>query len=596
MLSKTSAAKAARGEENAGREFIAQSAGRPLEPAVRTAMNGLLSHDFSRVRVHAESDAGRVAAALDARAFSIDEHVVFGSGEYRPETAEGRYVLAHELRHVAQGPSRLNAGLSARGSASEEDAHAAAAAVDCGAAVPQLPTGTARAGVDRISRGDGDPIHRPVLDEYRYEHNLPFSGKDDVSGEQMGPSDAQIKYGPRQRLDYVFIMGQDRPKTNNPFYTVALRYFRAHVPSAIFVTNLRTLADVVRYVGALQDPAGTIYLVSHANEDGTLSFALNASDTDGRTDANELRAALHPASGGSSLPAVKGKIDAQTTISIKGCNIGQSQEMVELIDEAFGGAGTVVAPKYEQRFAVDPAAGEGERRRIERKIRVTAAHDPQAASTLRAYEGRSIERAATEEGLSGPNIQRPGTRFFTPAEIQTHVNATFNELPAAERADIVVHLARAQRVDAVRPFRERLLLPEDRRAIAAFRAQFQEAGFTPRRLTSHTRSASTPTVHTYTFDNAQGATVDVTVEELDPTAVIDRGKAGSSRPDIFAWTMERSRNGDTVDFTAVGRRVVAELHHRVLTDASGRPYDPSTSDTRFFAHSTFQPPPASPTP
>jgi hypothetical protein len=69
----------------------------------------------------------------------------------------------------------------------------------------------------------------------------------------------------------------------------------------------------------------------------------------------ELREALHPAGGGAStLPAVGRQIDAQTTIHIKGCDLGRTREMVELIDEAFGGAGTVTAPTHEQTYETDP--------------------------------------------------------------------------------------------------------------------------------------------------------------------------------------------------------------------------------------------------
>ncbi|GAB3034199.1 eCIS core domain-containing protein [Natronobiforma cellulositropha] len=41
-------------------------------------------------------------AALEARAFTTGNHVVFNRGEYDPESAEGKYLLAHELAHVRQ--------------------------------------------------------------------------------------------------------------------------------------------------------------------------------------------------------------------------------------------------------------------------------------------------------------------------------------------------------------------------------------------------------------------------------------------------------------------------------------------------------------
>lgn len=41
---------------------------------------------------------------------------------------------------------------------------------------------------------DDDPIHRPIIEGYRREHGLPAGGVDE-SGQRVGPSDAEIKYG-----------------------------------------------------------------------------------------------------------------------------------------------------------------------------------------------------------------------------------------------------------------------------------------------------------------------------------------------------------------------------------------------------------------
>jgi Domain of unknown function (DUF4157) len=42
------------------------------------------------------------ARALDARAFTVGQHVVFGAGQYAPQQIEGQRLLAHELTHVLQ--------------------------------------------------------------------------------------------------------------------------------------------------------------------------------------------------------------------------------------------------------------------------------------------------------------------------------------------------------------------------------------------------------------------------------------------------------------------------------------------------------------
>src|SRR5207247_1263662 len=46
--------------------------------------------------------AAESARAADAAAYTVGRHVVFGAGRYRPETDEGRRLVAHELAHLAQ--------------------------------------------------------------------------------------------------------------------------------------------------------------------------------------------------------------------------------------------------------------------------------------------------------------------------------------------------------------------------------------------------------------------------------------------------------------------------------------------------------------
>ena len=76
--------------------------GQPLERRFRQQMEQRLGHDFSHVRVHTDGEAEREAAALQARAFTVGNNIVFGAGKFAPETIEGRRLLAHELVHVVQ--------------------------------------------------------------------------------------------------------------------------------------------------------------------------------------------------------------------------------------------------------------------------------------------------------------------------------------------------------------------------------------------------------------------------------------------------------------------------------------------------------------
>jgi hypothetical protein len=78
------------------------SVGATLDSSTQQAMASQLSFDFSRVRVHSDPEAAALAAGQHARAYTVGHHVVFGAGQYRPQSASGQALLAHELGHVIQ--------------------------------------------------------------------------------------------------------------------------------------------------------------------------------------------------------------------------------------------------------------------------------------------------------------------------------------------------------------------------------------------------------------------------------------------------------------------------------------------------------------
>ena len=61
-----------------------------------------LGVDLSGVRVHHDGGAARLAASVNARAFTVGRDVFFGAGEWAPGTARGDRLLAHELTHTIQ--------------------------------------------------------------------------------------------------------------------------------------------------------------------------------------------------------------------------------------------------------------------------------------------------------------------------------------------------------------------------------------------------------------------------------------------------------------------------------------------------------------
>jgi len=78
------------------------SGGRPLDRQTRSFFEPRLGYDLSSVRIHTGDTAGESARTIDAKAYTLGSHIVFGSGEYKPESESGKHLLAHELAHVAQ--------------------------------------------------------------------------------------------------------------------------------------------------------------------------------------------------------------------------------------------------------------------------------------------------------------------------------------------------------------------------------------------------------------------------------------------------------------------------------------------------------------
>ncbi len=88
------------GTEGRIRRF--RGTGRPLDAGVRTPMESALGADLGAVRVHTGTGAQELTRQLGARAFATGPDVFFGRGEYRPGTADGRHLLAHEVAHTLQ--------------------------------------------------------------------------------------------------------------------------------------------------------------------------------------------------------------------------------------------------------------------------------------------------------------------------------------------------------------------------------------------------------------------------------------------------------------------------------------------------------------
>jgi len=83
---------------------VLHSPGHALEAGARSYFEPRFGSDLSRVRVHTDAEAAESARAVDAHAYTVGSHIVFGKGLYQPGTSSGRHLLAHELAHTMQSP------------------------------------------------------------------------------------------------------------------------------------------------------------------------------------------------------------------------------------------------------------------------------------------------------------------------------------------------------------------------------------------------------------------------------------------------------------------------------------------------------------
>ena len=203
------------------------------------------------------------------------------------------------------------------------------------------------------------------------------------------------------REDHVFLMGDPAA---DEFYREA-RGFYAQKYGKATIRQVGSLAEILTAVKAAKAPIGHLVIVSHAHEDGTLMFKLDANDPDNRLEFGELK----KANDDGKMPEVDQKIvDDQTSIEIRGCNIGRSPLMLNQLDKAFGGKAKVSAPTHEQHYAHDKRA------RTPRTSRATSSRSP-GSRRRTTRSSRSCSRPSTRSSTprSGRSSSAPRRRRST---------------------------------------------------------------------------------------------------------------------------------------------------------------------------------------
>ena len=115
---------ATRGPTSTGEIDQQLGPGQALDSGLRSRLEPELGGDLGEVRMHTGAEGDRLASAAGAEAFALGSHVAFAGDAYRPGTALGDALIAHELAHVAQ--QRGATGPATAAGVAEADAEAEA--------------------------------------------------------------------------------------------------------------------------------------------------------------------------------------------------------------------------------------------------------------------------------------------------------------------------------------------------------------------------------------------------------------------------------------------------------------------------------------
>jgi len=156
--------------------------GQRLSPSLRNFFEPRFGHDFSHVRVHTDENAANSAHAINAQAYTVGRNMVFGVGQYAPNTAAGRRLLGHELVHVIQqGGGRELFQRNARISRRFSDVPQRSATLETSAAPVQVQVLKGGAVVQRAMLCS-KRLNVPVLGWFFNHAYVDDTGRDDCMG------------------------------------------------------------------------------------------------------------------------------------------------------------------------------------------------------------------------------------------------------------------------------------------------------------------------------------------------------------------------------------------------------------------------------
>ena len=91
--------------------------GATLPTSTQSKMQSAYGNDLPDVKIHDGSDAAQLASKHNSKAFMAGNDMVFGAGEYKPDSAKGDLLIAHEMAHAIQ--QKDAGGKEAKGNANQ---------------------------------------------------------------------------------------------------------------------------------------------------------------------------------------------------------------------------------------------------------------------------------------------------------------------------------------------------------------------------------------------------------------------------------------------------------------------------------------------
>lgn len=243
--------------------------GNALPPRTRRWLEQSLGADLGPLRVHTDTEADRLAAALDADAVTVGADIFFRTGRYAPERAAGQWLLAHEVAHARQQATpRTRASLGGSVAAWEHAANQAATAVTHGRPGPRARQDQTAAPIVVRRTGATEPLLAQCHSSW--EHRLLGDAKPaDLATIARSKAGADARKLLTDLSEFLLMWSKEPDKVTEEMITKRYPYIRTLRlrTSQLLVTygEMNTLPDYLANPTVLDDqPARTLLPILQA--------------------------------------------------------------------------------------------------------------------------------------------------------------------------------------------------------------------------------------------------------------------------------------------------------------------------------------------